>query len=96
MRAVVWHNEGMTVKAIYENGVFRPTEPVDIAERTPVEVIVPGSEVPISSNQEEPAASPGPRRRAPTEAMEKIYQILSRSYDIGQTDLAERHDENQP
>ncbi len=27
----------MTVHAIYENGVFRPTESVDLPEKTPVE-----------------------------------------------------------
>lgn len=32
----------MTVKAIYENGIFRPAEPVHIAERTQVEVTLPG------------------------------------------------------
>lgn len=26
----------MTVHAIYENGVFRPVDPVDLPERTPV------------------------------------------------------------
>ncbi len=26
------------IKAIYENGVFRPTEPVDLPPKTPVEV----------------------------------------------------------
>jgi predicted DNA-binding antitoxin AbrB/MazE fold protein len=31
----------MTVKAIYENGVFRPQEPVYLAERT--EVLVPAT-----------------------------------------------------
>jgi len=31
----------MTVKAIYENGVFRPTEPVDLADRTEVRVLIP-------------------------------------------------------
>ena len=31
----------MTVKAIYENGVFRPQEPVHLAERTEVEVLIP-------------------------------------------------------
>ena len=29
------------VKAIYENGVFKPTEPVNLQERTEVEVLVP-------------------------------------------------------
>jgi AF2212-like len=29
------------VKAIYENGVFKPKEPVQLQERTEVEVLVP-------------------------------------------------------
>ena len=29
------------VKAIYENGVFKPTEPVQLQERTEVQVLVP-------------------------------------------------------
>jgi predicted DNA-binding antitoxin AbrB/MazE fold protein len=29
-----------TITAIYENGVFRPTEPVDLPEGTPVEVVL--------------------------------------------------------
>jgi len=29
------------VKAIYENGVFKPKEPVDLQERTEVEVLLP-------------------------------------------------------
>jgi AF2212-like protein len=31
----------IAVKAIYENGVFKPTEPVQLEERTEVEVLVP-------------------------------------------------------
>jgi predicted DNA-binding antitoxin AbrB/MazE fold protein len=29
------------VKAIYEDGVFKPKEPVDLQEKTEVEVIIP-------------------------------------------------------
>jgi predicted DNA-binding antitoxin AbrB/MazE fold protein len=29
------------VKAVYENGVFRPKEPVDLQEKTEVEVLLP-------------------------------------------------------
>ena len=36
----------MTVKAIYENGVFRPQEPVDLDEHTEVEVLIPSSAPP--------------------------------------------------
>ena len=31
------------VKAVYENGVFRPKEPVDLQEKTEVEVLIPTS-----------------------------------------------------
>jgi predicted DNA-binding antitoxin AbrB/MazE fold protein len=31
----------MTVRAIYENGVFRPTEPVNLPEKAQVEVLLP-------------------------------------------------------
>ncbi len=44
----------MTVKAIYENGVFRPTEPVNLPEQTCVDVIVPTESDPEDrKNQEE-------------------------------------------
>lgn len=33
----------MTVRAIYENGVFRPTEPVNLPENAEVEVLLPAS-----------------------------------------------------
>ena len=32
-----------TIPAIYENGVFRPLAPVDLPERTNVEIVVPAS-----------------------------------------------------
>jgi predicted DNA-binding antitoxin AbrB/MazE fold protein len=31
----------MTVRAIYENGVFRPTEPVALAEGTAIDIELP-------------------------------------------------------
>jgi AF2212-like protein len=34
------------VKAIYENGVFKPTEPVQLQERTEVEVLIPVQSLP--------------------------------------------------
>lgn len=41
----------MTVRAIYENGIFRPTEPVNLPEHTPVEVTVPESDRQEPDNQ---------------------------------------------
>jgi predicted DNA-binding antitoxin AbrB/MazE fold protein len=42
----------MTVQAVYEKGVFRPTEPVSLPERTVVEVTVKESGLPTRENQE--------------------------------------------
>ena len=70
----------MTVRAIYENGVFKPTEPVSLPEKSEV-VFEPRL---VSTD------------KAPTEAMARIYEILSRSYDTGDPNLAERHNEHQP
>jgi predicted DNA-binding antitoxin AbrB/MazE fold protein len=33
----------MTVKAIYENGVFKPQEPVNLEEHTEVDVVIPAA-----------------------------------------------------
>lgn len=69
----------MTVKAIYENGVFRPVSPVSLPEKLEVDVLLPEAK----SSQREIATK-------------KIIAILSRSYQTGQTDTAERHNEHQP
>ena len=73
-----------TVHAIYEGGVFRPVEPVNLPERTPVEleVRVPG--------EQEPLRAPMP------EGLAKVYAILGERYNSGHTDTAVRHNEHQP
>jgi predicted DNA-binding antitoxin AbrB/MazE fold protein len=35
-------------------------------------------------------------REHPDDDLKAIYEILSRRYETGRTDLAERHDEHQP
>jgi hypothetical protein len=64
-----------------------------------VEVILPGSDARERTNKAETAAGPvlggASAGRAPTEAMGRIYGLLSRSYETGQRDLAERHNEHQ-
>jgi len=69
-----------TIHAIYENGVFRPVEPVELPEHTPVEF--------------EPRVVAQPSEAA--EGMAKIYAILGERYQSGQSDTAERHNEHQP
>ena len=67
----------MTIRAIYENGVFRPTEPVNLPERSEVEVVLP--------------------QQAPRdERLEAIYRVMGESFESGESDVAERHDEHQP
>jgi predicted DNA-binding antitoxin AbrB/MazE fold protein len=71
-----------TIHAVYENGVFRPTEPVDLPDHTPVEF--------------EPRIklSPAPVEVSP--GLAKAYAILGERYETGETDLAARHDEYEP
>jgi predicted DNA-binding antitoxin AbrB/MazE fold protein len=74
-----------TVHAIYEKGVFRPLEPVDLPENTPVEF-------------EPRVLSEAPQTRPPamSEGLAKVYEILGRRYSSGHTDTAARHNEHQP
>ena len=67
------------IHAIYENGVFRPIEAVDLPEKAQVTL-----EVRTLSGS------------GKTEHLDEIYEILSRSYDGGERDIAARHNEHQP
>jgi predicted DNA-binding antitoxin AbrB/MazE fold protein len=71
-----------TIHAIYENGVFRPTEPVDLPDHTAVEFEPRIKEPPVPVK-----VSPG---------LAKAYAILGERYETGETDLAARHDEFEP
>jgi predicted DNA-binding antitoxin AbrB/MazE fold protein len=71
------------IHAIFEDGVFKPTEPVNLPEHSAVEVHVPES-------AQRPAADEWFR------ANQRLTEILSRSYETGRTDTAARHDEHQP
>lgn len=73
------------IHAIYENGVFRPTEPVDLPEGC--EVIVEPRAIEIVPGRE---ASPA------VDGLDDVYEILGRRYRSGHSDTAERHNEHQP
>jgi predicted DNA-binding antitoxin AbrB/MazE fold protein len=73
-----------TVPAVYENGVFRPCVPVDLPERTSVELEL---RVP---DERAPAQAPM------SEALAGVYAILGERYNSGYTDTAARHNEHQP
>lgn len=66
----------MTVKAIYENGVFRPQEPVHLAERTEVEVLIPAA---VSRDVDDPSGW-------------KAVEALIGFIDDAPADMAEHHD----
>jgi hypothetical protein len=38
------------IKAVYEGGVFKPTEPVKLEEHTEVEVLLPASAEPLAAD----------------------------------------------
>jgi predicted DNA-binding antitoxin AbrB/MazE fold protein len=71
----------MEIPAIYENGVFRPLEPVALPEKTPVTVTAqtpPVGQSPLGCNTD------------------RLYELLSQSVETGIPDLAARHNEHQP
>ena len=69
-----------TIHAIYEQGVFRPHESVELPERTEVEF--------------EPKVV-GEKKPKPGD-MRGIIEVMSRSYHTGERDIAARHNEHQP
>jgi predicted DNA-binding antitoxin AbrB/MazE fold protein len=62
------------VEAIYEKGVLRLSRPIDLAEGTPVEVIV----MPRS-----PQPTPEPGKRTPAEILAEIAAMAVESTDTG-------------
>ncbi len=74
----------MTIHAVYENGVFRPMEKVDLPDHCEVEVEIRQCQV----EQRPPAPM--------SEGLARVYDILGRRYASGHTDTAERHNEHQP
>jgi predicted DNA-binding antitoxin AbrB/MazE fold protein len=71
----------LVIHAAFENGVLRPTEPVELPEASLVEVEVRQVTPPIDDQQID---------------MTEVYEILSRRYDTGETDIAARHNELEP
>ena len=74
-----------SLHAVFENGVFRPVEHVDLPEHSEVLIDV------------HPAPQPAESQPVlPSSGWDAVYEILSRSYPTGESDLAARHDEHQP
>ena len=69
-----------TIHAVFEKGVFRPLENVELPERCEVEF------------EPRPVLRPAPQNGN----QEAIYGILSERYESGEHDVAARHNEHQP
>jgi predicted DNA-binding antitoxin AbrB/MazE fold protein len=69
-----------TIHAIYESGVFRPLESVELPERTEVEF------------EPRPVAQQEDRKGL----LDDIYATLGERYQSGEHDVAARHNEHQP
>lgn len=69
-----------TIHAIFENGAFHPTEPVELPESCEVEF--------------EPRLVKDDKTQV--KDMTKIFEILSRRFQSGEHDVAARHNEHQP
>jgi len=69
-----------TIHAVYEQGVFRPLEKVDLPDHCEVEF----SPKIVATKEPKPGS------------MEAIYDVMSLRFQSGQHDLAERHNEHQP
>ena len=78
------------ILAIYENGVFRPTEAVDLPERTEVE-----NEARVVRKEAEPGATDDSNRELAAKRA-KVYAILGERYHSGHFDTADRHNEHRP
>lgn len=72
-----------TIHAIYEDGVFRPTEPVNLPDGSRVTVQPESLETTSEAHHE-------------ADDLDPIYEVLSRRHRSGHRDTAERHNEHQP
>lgn len=78
-----------TIRAIFEDGVFRPLVPVQLPEHAEFE-FEPRA---VTSDNHGPMMT---ETKWSEEGLDKIYEILDRRYNSGFTDTAERHNEHQP
>ena len=69
-----------TVHAVYEQGVFKPTERVELPDHCEVEF--------------EPRLVGASANNGA--ALADVYEVLSERYESGESDVAARHDEHQP
>jgi len=72
-----------SVDAVYDAGVFRPTEPVVLPDKSQVRITFETVDEPQPAEERD-------------EALEAIYEVLSHRHRSGRSDLSERHGELLP
>jgi len=75
----------IAIRAVYENGVFRPSEPVRLADRTEVEFEYRAVEPTIAERIES--------IRSTDPGLAAIYKVLARRHESGHVDTAERNND---
>lgn len=75
-----------TIPAVFENGVFRPTAPVDLPEGTPVQIHAPTRD----------ALDRTAVQADVPDGLLKVYECLAQSFETGDACAAARHNEHQP
>jgi len=76
-----------TIRAVYENGVFRPTESIELPENSLVE---------FEPRALEQVPSSSPETQSQRDAMRGVYEILSRRHQGDDPEISARHNEHQP
>jgi predicted DNA-binding antitoxin AbrB/MazE fold protein len=80
-----------TVRAVFEDGVFRPIVPVQLPNHAQFDF----EPRPVVAPQADESAPPEPFSYS-EEGLRKVYEILGERYSSGYSDTAARHNEHQP
>ena len=77
-----------TIHAVFENGVFKPTQPVALPEKCEVEFEPRLVESSLAARIAD--------LRQSDQASAEVYEVLARRHNSGHRDTAERHNEHEP
>ncbi len=77
-----------TIHAIYENGVFRPVDRVELPEGTRVSVVLQTSSSTVAELESTPEQDA---------ARKRVWELMSRRFNSGEpTNILETHNDHQP
>ena len=88
-----------SIEVIYENGVFRPLEPVDLPDGVTGEVVLDPSQVPTEPSKREGETEPDSTQNGHESPGQRAYRLLMKIAALSQsapdtrTDISEHHDD---